>query len=114
MHIANDTTGGIHEMFRDVPEKANQRLDKSKQERDPPDRFRQSTTLFLLQAYVPREHSRRHMELPRFEQCRHHIPQHRRAQDRAVYRTAELADGWNGQIIATQVYFSQYPANIIV
>ena len=24
----------------------------------------------------------------------------------AVYRTIELADGWNGRIIATQVYFS--------
>ena len=25
---------------------------------------------------------------------------------RAVYRTIELADGWNGRIISTQVYFS--------
>jgi len=25
---------------------------------------------------------------------------------RAVYRTIELADGWNGRIISTQVYFN--------
>lgn len=28
--------------------------------------------------------------------------------DRGGYRTAELANGWNGRIIATQVYFSAY------
>lgn len=27
---------------------------------------------------------------------------------RGVYRTIELADGWNGRIISTQVYFSAY------
>ena len=27
--------------------------------------------------------------------------------DRSVYRTIELADGWNGHVIATQRYFSK-------
>lgn len=27
----------------------------------------------------------------------------------AIYRVIELADGWNGRIIATQVYFSTSP-----
>ena len=27
--------------------------------------------------------------------------------DSAIYRTAELADGWHGRIIETQVYFSK-------
>lgn len=25
----------------------------------------------------------------------------------SIYRVAELADGWNGRIISTQVYFSK-------
>jgi hypothetical protein len=30
---------------------------------------------------------------------------------RSVYRTIELADGWNGKVIRTQVYFSQSSAS---
>lgn len=29
----------------------------------------------------------------------------------SVYRTIELADGWNGTVITTQVYFSTSPAH---
>lgn len=29
----------------------------------------------------------------------------------AIYRTAELADGWDGKIIRTQVYFSMSTCN---
>lgn len=28
--------------------------------------------------------------------------------DSAIYRTIELADGWNGRIIRTEVYFSKF------
>jgi hypothetical protein len=32
----------------------------------------------------------------------------------AVYRTIELADGWGGRILATQVYFSRsYPRHVL-
>ncbi|EMD42086.1 hypothetical protein CERSUDRAFT_110633 [Gelatoporia subvermispora B] len=33
---------------------------------------------------------------------------------RAVYRTAELADGWNGRIIETQVYFTVFDGLMVV
>ncbi|KAI0346926.1 RTA1-domain-containing protein [Trametopsis cervina] len=33
---------------------------------------------------------------------------------RSVYRTAELADGWNGRIIATQVYFNVLDGGMVV
>jgi len=33
---------------------------------------------------------------------------------RAVYRTVELTDGWNGKIIATQVYFNALDGGMVV
>jgi hypothetical protein len=27
---------------------------------------------------------------------------------RAIYRTIELSDGWNGRIISNEIYFSEY------
>ena len=31
-----------------------------------------------------------------------------------MYRTIELADGWNGKIISTQVLFSAFPSKLFV
>ncbi|OCH96123.1 RTA1-domain-containing protein [Obba rivulosa] len=33
---------------------------------------------------------------------------------RAIYRTVELADGWNGRIIQTQVYFTVFDGTMVV
>jgi len=33
---------------------------------------------------------------------------------RSIYRTAELADGWNGRIITTQVYFDVFDASMVL
>jgi hypothetical protein len=33
---------------------------------------------------------------------------------RAIYRTIELADGWTGRIIATELYFSALTPNSMI
>jgi hypothetical protein len=33
---------------------------------------------------------------------------------RAIYRTVELADGWNGKIISTQILFSTFLSRLFV